>query len=124
MIRPAPLAAVAATTALALGGGAIARATHPTGVSFDFSGSRHEFHGRVSSDVPECVRGRKVTVFREQSGRDAKVGSDLSGRRGGWSLRPDGQPDPAYYYAKVATKRIGPSNIRCASVKSVKTAVS
>ena len=124
MNRSAPLAVAVATAALALGGGALARATYPTGVSFHFSGSRHEFSGRVSSDSPKCVRGRKVTVFREQSGGDAKVGTDLSGRRGGWSVRPSNQPDPDYYYAKVARKRIGPSNIRCASVKSVKTAVS
>jgi hypothetical protein len=59
-----------------------------------------DFHGKVKSDVTECVVDRKVTVLKKRSGPDKRINSDTSDEDGKWSTGNTGV-GPGKYYAKA-----------------------
>ncbi len=60
------------------------------------------YHGKVKSDFPECVKGRKVFLFRKKSGPDQKIGKDKANAHGYWRVSYPGNPPlGAKFYAKV-----------------------
>jgi hypothetical protein len=64
------------------------------------------YHGKVQSEAPKCVRGRRVTLFERRSGPDRKVGRDRTNRRGRWTVKvpPDELEPQDRFYAKVSRK--------------------
>jgi hypothetical protein len=58
------------------------------------------FKGKLSSPEPACVAGQKVTVFRNRSGPDQKVGADVTSSTGVYKVR-DANPKHGKYYASV-----------------------
>ena len=68
-----------------------------------------DFNGKVQS-TPKCRRGRKVNVFKVRPGKDLKVGSDRSNRKGNWYVPGEvpGTPNSnGTYYAKTPRDRKG-----------------
>jgi hypothetical protein len=64
------------------------------------------YHGKVKSEAPKCVRGRRVTLFERRSGPERKVDRDRTNRRGRWTVKvplEDLQPQDRFY-AKVGRK--------------------
>jgi hypothetical protein len=64
------------------------------------------YHGKVKSEAPKCVRGRRVTLFERRSGPDRKIGRDQTNRRGRWVVKvPLNELEPQdRFYAKVGRK--------------------
>lgn len=65
----------------------------------------------TSGGNPACTPGRRVTLFKVRTGRDAQIGSDVSGRPAGngagfWQVET--RLRPGRYFAKVKAKNIGP----------------
>ena len=74
--------ALAAITVLVVVVPAEARAPGSTKVTIRYNGAA--FDGEVKSNKEDkCANGRKVTVFKEKSGKDQKVGSDVAQANGG-----------------------------------------
>jgi hypothetical protein len=64
------------------------------------------FHGKVKSPNGACRGGRKVKLFRKESGPDKLLGSTHSKQNGSW-LIPTDLHGSAAYYAKVTGRREG-----------------
>ncbi|HZA89210.1 MAG TPA: hypothetical protein VE401_03175 [Solirubrobacterales bacterium] len=64
------------------------------------------YHGKVKSEAPKCVRGRRVTLFERRPGPDRKVGRGRTNRRGRWVVKvPLDELEPQdRFYAKVGRK--------------------
>jgi plastocyanin len=62
--------------------------------------SRGAFRGRIGSDQAACVSGQTVTIFKERSGVDKRIGARASNDNGLYALTKARQPGT--YYAKVA----------------------
>ena len=56
----------------------------------------------------QCSRGRVVMVFHKIPGKDFKIGTTFTGRRGTWKLTGPKPPTGDTVYAVVETKRIRP----------------
>jgi|GEM_PF-3574285 len=44
------------------------------------------FHGTLKSSRRACLGSRKMTLYRQKSGPDKKLGTDKSEDKGGWSI--------------------------------------
>jgi hypothetical protein len=104
-IRTALVAlAVSATGLTGLAG--VASAADATQVTIKNPNSQGDFFGKVKSANPDCVDGRKVTVFKQlgatQNPRgDQKIASDTAGTSGEWSVGNTGYKS-GKFYAKAA----------------------
>jgi hypothetical protein len=108
---------------VALGVALVAAAAHghgraPTRVHIRQVSGRRAFHGRVISNRPACLGGRRVRLYHEVSGQDALVTTTGSRHGGTWRAgiaRHEYRP-ASYYYARIAPKRAGLAV--CAGAKS------
>jgi hypothetical protein len=79
------------------------------------------YHGKVTSDYPQCAHNRKVKLFRKRSGADEKIGSDSTNSHGHWHVQFPGDPNNGdVFYAKVGVKNVSSSGtgLSCAPDKS------
>ena len=67
---------------------------HGTSVTIDYDGN--SFDGKVESNTRKCRSGRRVVLKKQKPGRDQKVGSDSTNRRGRYSI-PQRNADGTYY---------------------------
>src|SRR4051812_27915102 len=108
--RIAAIVLIAALVVAAIGGGFAAASTKkfPTKVTINFSGSPYgdSFFGKVKSQKKKCKKGRKVTVFRQKPGTDAKFGSDKSNNKGKYNVDPGKNAASGNYYSKAKKKVI------------------
>ena len=104
---------LAALVALALAGAATASANGDRAGTSVVADSRVTisiavplYHGKVKSEAPKCVRGRRVTLFERRPGPDRKVGRGRTNRRGRWVVKvPLDELEPQdRFYAKVGRK--------------------
>ena len=66
---------------------------------------KRKFHGKVKSPRRQCLKGRKITVFRQKPGADKRIGSGTSIGGGHWKVAK--KPDQGKkYYAKVKKRRV------------------
>lgn len=66
---------------------------------------KRKFHGKVKSPRRQCLKGRKITVFRKKPGPDKRIGSGTSIGGGHWKVNK--KPDKGKkYYAKVKKRRV------------------
>ncbi|MGE5236540.1 MAG: hypothetical protein ACM3O7_09340 [Acidobacteriota bacterium] len=119
MKRICSLAAATALIAASSGGAALAAKTYDTTISISYSRGSGAFAGDVGSKHHACVTGRKVTVYRQQSGKDSAVGSDRSSANGSWKVNPPGKVAAGDYYAKTASVQLGAKV--CRGARSVTT---
>ncbi|MGI8460882.1 MAG: hypothetical protein ACR2OC_04475 [Solirubrobacterales bacterium] len=64
--------------------------------------SGETFAGKIDSAKGNCVKGRKVVVFRKKSGDKTKLGSDKTDGKGEFSVGVgNGKPKNGKYYATV-----------------------
>lgn len=87
-------------------------------LTVSFQPTNNVFKGRVSSSRDACERGRTVGVFRIVDGPDQRVASDRTDSDGRWRVVYN--PQSGDYYAKVASKDIGPGAHRhiCKAIKT------
>jgi hypothetical protein len=79
------------------------------------------FHGLVKSDFNQCIKNRKVSLYRKLAGQDKKLGSDRSNSTGHWNVPLTGPEIPGRsYYAKVRAKNVSSTGtgLSCAPDKS------
>ena len=100
------LAALAATAVAMTGGAGIASAADATKVTIKNPNSQGDFYGKVKSANPDCVDGRKVTVFKQLGATpnrsvDQKIATDNADAAGNWSVGNTGQKS-GKFYAKAA----------------------
>ena len=76
---------------------------HGTSVTIDYDGN--SFDGRVQSNTGKCRNGRKVVLKKQKPGRDKKVGSDTTNRRGNYSIRQRNAKGTYYTVAGKKTYR-------------------
>lgn len=69
-------------------------------------GSEARFTGKVKSERRKCKKNRKVVVKRELAGKDAKVGSDITNRKGRYVIGQGNGATPGSYYAKAKKRKI------------------
>jgi hypothetical protein len=64
------------------------------------------YHGKVKSEAPKCLRGRRVTLLERRPGPDRKVGRDRTSRRGRWVVKVslDELEPQDRFYAKARRK--------------------
>ena len=77
-----------------------------------------DFNGKLQS-TPKCRKGRRISVFKVRPGKDLKVGSGKSNRRGKWYVPgevPGTNNSNGTYYAK--TPRVKKGDTVCAGDKS------
>lgn len=105
-------------SAVALGGSG-----YPTSLSIQYSrSSGGYFSGKLRSHAG-CVDGRKVAVYRKQSGSDPSVGSSTVAASGKWRAAT-GKAAAGDYYAKTPRRNLGGGAGSCAAAKSATTHVS
>jgi hypothetical protein len=65
------------------------------------------FHGRVKSSRDDCLKHRKVKVFRKRNGQDKLIGKDKTSRNGRWLIHLVKRPGtyPGAYQANVRRKK-------------------
>lgn len=86
-------------------------------ITINYDGN--SFDGKVKSDLRKCRKDRKVVAKKVKPGRDKKVGSDTTNRRGKYSIlerNADGT-----YYTVAKKKTIG--NVTCLRDRSPKEKV-
>ena len=104
-IRTALVAlAVSATGLTGLAG--TASAADATQVTIKNPNSQGDFYGKVKSANPDCVYGRKVTVFKQLGATpdrsvDQKIATDNADAAGNWSVGNTGYKS-GKFYAKAA----------------------
>ena len=96
--------AVSATGLTGLAG--VASAADATKVTIKNPNSQGDFYGKVKSANPDCLDGRKVTVFKQlgatpNRAADQKIASDTADAAGNWSVGNTGQKS-GNFYAKAA----------------------
>ena len=78
------------------------------------------FHGDVDAEVPQCVPGRIVRLYREKPGDDKLLGQDQTDGTGEWAITEPGDftLKSGVYYAKVTATIVGAD--RCQKDRSRK----
>src|SRR3954447_9535409 len=106
--RAAPIALAAAALALGAAGPAQGHTQayfSSLSIAFHDRATGDTFDGRIGSPKPICKRGRKVVVWRIQSGSHQRIGADVTASDGKWVVDPPGKSVRAgRYYATMASK--------------------
>jgi len=79
------------------------------------------FHGKVKSDSPSCIAGRKVRMFRAKKGEDKVLGKTRTDAQGKWQVLHE--PKSGVYYAKVNEFAQEESQLVCLPDKSKKLVI-
>ncbi len=105
--------------------------TYPTffdKFKFEAGGGSQEFSGKIDSGKSNCIKGRKVNVFRKKNGDKDKLGSDKTNGKGKFSVGVGGgKVKNGKYYAEVkeSTFQSGSGDqITCLDVKSGSVTIS
>jgi hypothetical protein len=72
------------------------------------------FHGKLASPRADCVKGRKVKLYRVRKGPDKLLGTDQSEDNGAWSIPIGQRLTSGGYYAKAVARgdcRAGKSKV-------------
>jgi hypothetical protein len=62
------------------------------------------FHGRVKSANDDCVKHRKVKLFKKRNGQDKLLGKDKTNHNGRWQIRVEPLKSGAYYAKALRSK--------------------
>jgi hypothetical protein len=73
------------------------------------------FTGKLSSSQKPCTRSQSVAVYRQKSGADAKVGTDLTNSSGAYSVHKSGAKGT--FYAKAPRSTVAGTGV-CLAAKS------
>jgi hypothetical protein len=66
------------------------------------SSGNDKFSGKIDSSKGNCVKGRKVVLYRRKSGDKKKLGSDKTNNKGKFSIGlGDGPPKNGKYFAEA-----------------------
>jgi hypothetical protein len=128
-------AAISGTTALLcalLAATAVAGQTsYPTffdKFKYEASSGNDKFEGKIDSGKGNCVKGRKVVLYREKSGDKKKLGSDKTNNKGKFSIGlGGGPPKNGKYFAQAKKSSFQNSNgdkVTCLDVDSAKVTLS
>jgi hypothetical protein len=110
--KRAVAAAVAAVCLTGLGAVPLAMAGDTVATSVesfswtDADGDTDHFDGRISSDEKQCVKDRRVSLYRKESGRDPKIAGATTDRHGEFAVERE-DPGSGRYYLKVKRAEVG-----------------
>jgi hypothetical protein len=62
------------------------------------------FHGKLTSSRNGCLGSRKVTMYRQKSGKKKQLGKDTSEDNGKWAIPVGKNLSSGAYYATVAKR--------------------
>jgi hypothetical protein len=103
--------AIGATVMLGASSAAADTAEYPTAFTkfkYKLDGGVATFKGEIDSSKGGCVTGRKVTLYRQHSGKTKKVGGDHTNSKGKFEIDlGNGRPSDGKYYAKINQSSIG-----------------
>jgi hypothetical protein len=78
------------------------------------------FHGRVKSANDDCVRHRKVKLFKKRNGQDKVLGKDKTNHDGKWKVKVDPLKSGAYYAKVLRSEQHGKGKtLICKSATSI-----
>lgn len=118
--------------AIAIPGQAIAGgndyATFFTAFKYKLKNGDAKFKGQIDSGKGNCVKGRKVVLYRKKNGDKKKLGGDHTSSKGKFDIDlGQGKPKSGTYFAEVNQAKIGDNDGKkntCLSTKSPKLKLS
>ena len=124
--------AVLMTAALAVPAGAHAAgndyATFFTAFKYKLKNGEAKFKGQIDSAKGNCVKDRKVVLYRKKNGDKKKLGGDHTSNKGKFDIDlGQGKPKNGTYFAEVNQAKIGDNDGKkntCLSTKSPKLKLS
>ena len=120
------LVAAASGPALALAGGN----TYPTVYTkfkYELKNGKSSFKGQIDSTKGNCIKDRKVVLYRKKNGDKKKLGGDHTNNKGKFEIGlGGGTPKTGTYFSEVNQAKIGNSGNKntCLSQQSPKVKLS
>lgn len=118
--------AAALVPAIAFAGGN----TYPTAYTkfkYEFKNGEASFKGQIDSTKGNCVKDRKVVLYRKKNGDKKKLGGDHTNNKGKFDIDLGmGAPKNGTYFSEVNQAKIGNSGNKntCLSQQSPKVKLS
>ncbi len=92
-----------------------------TKFKYELKNGKSYFKGTIDSTKGNCVKDRKVVLYRKKNGNKKKLGGDHTNNKGKFSIDLGGKPPKnGKYFSEVNQTKIGNSGNKntCLSVKS------